>query len=101
MEPAECWEPQPALTQPGGDEDPVDALDGLADAAHHGMHLLGQVVLCVQAEAGLLLELLQGVGPLAGPQGRAVLGGGEEKGERERERERERKRYQLIYALCI
>lgn len=69
-----------SLTEPRGDQHAVDALDGLADAGHHGVHLLGQVVLDVQAQAGLLLELLQCVGPLAGRQLGAILGGGREKG---------------------
>ena len=75
----EHWPPLNAatgLTQPRGDQHSVDALDGLADAGHHGVDLVGQVVLEVQAQPGLLLELLQGVGPLAGAQRRAVLGGG-------------------------
>ena len=52
----------------------VDALNGLTDAGHHRVHLLGQVVLEVQAQPFLFLELLQGVGPLTGCQRGAILG---------------------------
>lgn len=54
------------LTQPRCYEDAVDALDGLTDAGHHWVDLLGQVVLCVHAETLLLLQLLQSVRPLTG-----------------------------------
>lgn len=61
------------LTQPRSDEDGIDALDGLTDSGHHRVDLLGQVVVCVDAQALLLLELLQGVGSLTRTQIGAVL----------------------------
>lgn len=60
-------------TKPRGYQHSVDALDGVTDAGHHGVNLLSQVVLSVQAEALLLLELLQGIGSLAGRQRGSVL----------------------------
>lgn len=49
---------QAFITQPRGYEHAIDALDGVTDSGHHGVDLLGQVVLRVQAETLLLLELL-------------------------------------------
>lgn len=60
-------------TEPRGYQHSVDALDGVTDAGHHRVNLLSQVVLSVQTETLLLLELLQGIGSLAGRQRRAVL----------------------------
>lgn len=64
---------QPVFTQPRGDEHPIDALDGVTDSGHHGVDLLGEVVLSVQAETLLLLELLLCVSSLTGCQRGAVL----------------------------
>lgn len=63
------WE----CTEPRGYQHSVDALDGVTDAGHHRVNLLGQVVLSVQAETLLLLELLKGIGSLAGRQRGTVL----------------------------
>lgn len=60
-------------TEPRGYEHSIDALDWVTDAGHHGVNLLSQVVLSVQAETLLLLELLQGIGSLAGRQRGSVL----------------------------
>lgn len=68
-----CPELGGVQTEPGSDEHSVDALDGIADSGHHRMNLLGQVVLCVQRQPPLLLQLLRGIGPLAGAQVRAIL----------------------------
>lgn len=60
-------------TQPRGYENSINALDGVTDAGHHRVDLLGEVVLSVQAETLLLLELLESIGSLTGSQCGAIL----------------------------
>lgn len=60
-------------TQPRGYENSINALDGVTDAGHHRVDLLGEVVLSVQTETFLLLELLKSIGSLTGCQCGAIL----------------------------